>query len=83
MTNLPRWRCHKEVNALKISDVTEASFGGRFLHGDGAVMLVSSEYVRKHNPQIGGYYVLYDDGYQSFSPALAFEAGYTRIQDGQ
>src|SRR5262245_23988923 len=40
---------------------------------------VSEEYVRKHNPQAGGYWVQYEDGYQSFSPAAAFESGYTLI----
>jgi hypothetical protein len=40
---------------------------------------VDAEYVRKHNPQAGGYYVVYQDGYKSFSPADAFEGGYTRI----
>jgi hypothetical protein len=37
---------------------------------------VSPDYIRKHNPQPGGYFVVYDDGYQSFSPAEAFEEGY-------
>lgn len=27
----------------------------------------------------GGYYVVYEDGYASFSPAEAFESGYTLI----
>ena len=40
---------------------------------------VDFEYMRKHNPQVGGYYVLYKDGYTSFSPAEAFETGYERI----
>lgn len=40
---------------------------------------VSEEYVTKHNPQSGGYFVVYEDGYKSFSPAKAFEEGYTRI----
>ena len=40
---------------------------------------VGAEYVRKHNPQVGGYYVVHEDGYKSFSPADAFEGGYTRI----
>lgn len=29
----------------------------------------------KHKPQVGGYFVLYPDGYQSYSPAEPFEAG--------
>jgi hypothetical protein len=43
-----------------------------------APFLVDGEYLRKHNPQPGGYYVVYKDGYKSFSPAAAFEEGYTR-----
>ncbi len=37
------------------------------------------DYMRKHQPKIGGYFVVYKDGYKSFSPAEAFEEGYTRI----
>lgn len=40
---------------------------------------VTTEYVQKHNPQVGGYYVVYEDGYKSFSPAKAFEDGYRLI----
>jgi hypothetical protein len=40
---------------------------------------VTGDYLHKHNPQVGGYFVQYDDGYKSFSPARAFEEGYTRL----
>jgi hypothetical protein len=30
-------------------------------------------------PSVGGYYVVYDDGYKSYSPSEAFEGGYTKI----
>jgi hypothetical protein len=33
----------------------------------------------KHKPEVGGYYVVYKDGYRSFSPAEAFETGYEKI----
>lgn len=36
-------------------------------------------YVRKHSPKVGGYFVVYPDGYQSWSPEEAFESGYTRV----
>jgi hypothetical protein len=42
---------------------------------------VNLAYVRKHDPQVGGYYVQYDDGYESWSPAEAFEAGYVRMPE--
>jgi hypothetical protein len=40
---------------------------------------VDGGFLLKHAPQPGGYYVIYKDGYKSFSPAEAFEAGYTRV----
>jgi hypothetical protein len=40
---------------------------------------VEPSFMEKHQPQVGGYYVIYEDGYVSFSPAAAFEDGYTRI----
>lgn len=44
-----------------------------------APIRVDWEYLTKHKPQAGGYYVVYDDGYKSWSPAKAFEEGYTRV----
>lgn len=40
---------------------------------------VAGEWMAKHTPYIGGYFVVYAGGYQSFSPAEAFEEGYTRL----
>lgn len=40
---------------------------------------VDAAWYRKHDPAPGGYYVVYEDGYKSYSPAKAFEDGYTRI----
>lgn len=45
-----------------------------------APFAIDAAYLRKHEPQVGGYFVVYEDGYRSFSPAEAFEAGYSRIQ---
>ena len=42
-------------------------------------LAVSRDFVSKHAPQAGGYYVMYQDGYVSWSPAEAFESGYTRV----
>lgn len=44
-----------------------------------APIAVTHDFVRKHEPKAGGYYVVYKDGYKSFSPADAFESGYTRV----
>lgn len=50
---------------------------------DGALpnpITVEQRYIDKHRPEAGGYYVVYEDGYESFSPSGAFEAGYTLIE---
>lgn len=74
---MPRYRSHKEVWALKIQDVTGTVLS--FTEGAYAPIDVGAAYVAKHQPRAGGYYVVYDDGYKSWSPARAFEEGYTRV----
>lgn len=90
---MPRYQCHKEVWALKIKQVDHkpnpdqtgksgASSHGATIHPEDnryPSFDVSPEYVNKHRPQNGGYYVVYEDGYESFSPATVFENGYTAI----
>lgn len=89
---MPRYKCHKEVHALKIDavhlDTDVAKIEGRETTGGAwiypadkgyAPFEVDHAYVSKHKPEPGGYYVVYSDGYKSFSPAEAFESGYTRI----
>jgi hypothetical protein len=87
---LPKYKCHKEVWALKIDRIehdrdmripTEETDGSATLFDDKLLAMhrVTNDFVRKHNPQVGGYLVIYEDGYKSFSPAKAFEEGYSRI----
>lgn len=89
---LPRYQSHKKVWALKIQaiqfDYDVAQSTNRETDGSAIItpadegygpFKVDYTYVRKHNPQVGGYYVQYADGYTSFSPAEAFESGYTAI----
>ena len=78
---LPRYRCHKQVSALKIRAVI-ANPRGYELHFKDERFCpheVSVYWFTKHCPMAGGYFVVYDDGYQSYSPAAAFEAGYTLL----
>ncbi len=81
---LPRYKCHKEVWALKIAGVE--------IHEDGSATIapVDEGYGPfKTNPGWNqlfhgsegdlGYFVLYEGGHQSWSPTKAFEDGYSRI----
>ncbi|MCI5045464.1 MAG: hypothetical protein MRY72_12265 [Aquisalinus sp.] len=84
---MPKYRSHKEVWALKIANIefveeTDATPRKAVITPEDvgyAKFSVDSEYLDKHKPQIGGYYVVYKGGYKSWSPADAFEDGYTRI----
>lgn len=90
---MPRYTSHKVVFALKIASIAPkpnpdlsgnsgaTSYGATLTPADEgfAPFDVSAEYVCKHAPQSGGYFVVYNDGYRSFSPADAFEAGYTPV----
>ncbi len=77
-TEMPRYECFKKVWALKIADIDGVMIAPS---DEGyAPFAVSAEYIEKHKPQVGGYYVVYQDGYRSYSPAEAFEQGYVPLK---
>lgn len=89
---MPKYKSTKVVHALKIAKIEPA---GKIVFHEGkqlprgatitpadevyAPFDVDAAYVSKHTPKAGGYIVFYADGYKSWSPAEAFEAGYVRI----
>lgn len=88
---LPQWQSHKKVWGDKIVRVSgdpenEVAFigdtGYRWHLACGAVVMVDEKLLVRvpdgGNP-VGGYYVQYADGFRSWSPAQAFEEGYTLI----
>ncbi len=89
---MPRYQCHKQVYALKIATIerhvypeetpiaeSAPSLTLTFTEPRYAPMEVDHNMIARYMPVPGDYYVVYDDGYKSFSPAKAFEEGYTRI----
>ena len=87
---MPKYNCHKQVWALKIAriefDHDKARAENRETDGSATItpaedgyapFRVDHEFMRKHKPEVGGYYVVYKDGYKSYSPAQAFEEGYS------
>ena len=86
MPELPRYRSHKIVRAAKIV-LVEA------FQSNGAASLVCQfgnmtatvgtrpgwQERFKGADTDNGYFVVYEDGYESWSPSKAFEEGYTRI----
>ena len=86
---LPRWQCHKQVYGDRIKDIRPLPLevqlddaedsGLRWYLDCGAVITVSKSLIARSGPKVGDYFVQYEDGYQSWSPATAFKDGYTRI----
>lgn len=85
---IPVYVSHKEVHALKISRVQFVGFSGNvedpyqstsvimhFEEGEEFSRQASTE--NRPKPEVGWYFVIYADGYHSFSPAKIFEAGHT------
>lgn len=85
---MPKYRCHKVVHALKIEGIDKN-------HPDGGATLavqagfaaigVDRDWVTRFKPADGyplGYYVVYEDGYKSWSPTEVFEKGYSRLESG-
>lgn len=84
--SLPKYRCYKVVEAVRIRTV--------FWYGDGrGVIDPADRSLRPITPMAGwmerfkgndtdtGYFIRYEDGYESWSPSKAFEEGYTRIEE--
>ena len=81
---LPKYKCFKEVRAAKITGIEprdEKDGGTNLLFGEISGRMEVDDDWRNQNPacNVGGYFVVYKDGYTSYSPAEAFESGYTKI----
>ena len=92
LEQLPQYRSHKVVRAGKIMAIWFEDPDRIDDHGSNVLVVVSGlgyakpvrldiSWFDKHEPRVGGYLVAYDDGYISFSPAKAFEEGYTLIEE--
>lgn len=76
ITALPRYQSHKVVRAAKIVAI---DFGERLDLAPYGVQEVGAEWIAQKKAEAGGYYVVYEDGYTSYSPARAFEEGNTLL----
>ena len=77
--SMKQYKCHKVVEAGKITEVSRRLAAVR--DSDGETSLVTDEFFSHHNPQPGDYLVQYEDGYLSVSPAAAFEAGSAEVTE--
>jgi hypothetical protein len=82
---MPRYKSHKQIWALEIDAIgpQETKDGPARLafRDEGyAAIEVPGEMFSRYSPIAGDFYVVYADGYKSFSPRKAFLEGYTRDQ---
>lgn len=85
---MKKYKSHKTVEAVKIKDILHSLNAPNDWHkflimaeDDSQPITVSQEYIDRYTPLKGGYYVRYANGYESFSPAEAFEDGYMLASD--
>jgi hypothetical protein len=78
---LPEWQCHKRVRAAQIEIIRDQHVpdGAILTLTGGFTVKVDAKWIDRHQARVGGYYVVYEDGYASYSPQAAFEGGYTPI----
>lgn len=81
---MPRYVSHKKVWALEISTVNRMTAGKVILSfkdkGYASITFDEGDLLfARYAPIQGDFFVVYGDGYKSFSPAKAFLEGYTRI----
>ena len=77
IADFPRYRSHKVVGAIRIKSVepNPAAHGALSLgFEDGRTMIYDTQ--GRPTPEAGWYFVVYDNGYYSASPAEQFEEGY-------
>ena len=83
---MPKYKCHKVVRALKLKSIEVNNDCECVLtpeDSDAFEPLVRDLKYANKQPQEcrddPGYFVVYEDGYESWSPTKAFEDGYTRL----
>lgn len=80
----PKYKCHKEVHALKIGAAERHENGTVTIQPDDpkyGIKHMDARWGARFKPENNdaGYLVVYDDGDDSWSPSKAFEDGHTRI----
>lgn len=87
--SLPKWKCHKIVEADQIVEIKYGIDGARWHLKCGIVIapIVTAKLTQRGAPKVNDFYVRYNDGYESWSPRQAFEEGYALLEpedvDGQ
>lgn len=76
---LADYKSIKRVTAGEITEVVPAGCYVTTATGDGVLLMFPENMTARYQPQVGDFWVIYDDGYQSISPRAPFLAGYVPV----
>jgi hypothetical protein len=98
VAKLPKWQSHKILEGDKIVAIKDVGVanrtgpndsGQRWVLACGVEIEVSLDLLSRlpigkaYKDALGGYYAKYQDGFESWSPAQAWEEGNTRLPEGE
>jgi hypothetical protein len=79
--DLLSYQSHKIVQAGRITEIVPVGCFVQTANPDDTVLLIyEGNMTSRYQPQVGDYWVIYEDGYQALSPRAAFEEGYDPIE---
>lgn len=85
--NLPAYICHKKVRAARILEVVLDNvdpplMGTLLLEIPGQPIYqhrIAAGWIERHQAEIGGYFLQYEDGYTTYCHGNSFESAYSQL----
>lgn len=77
------WQSIKTVRAGRITEIVPAGCYVETADGGSILRIYPENMLVRYIPVLGDYWVVYEDGYESISPRVPFEAGYIPRRDIQ
>ncbi len=78
---MPQYKHRDRISALKIANITDHSETAARLHfvePGYSTVCVDMTHQHLYIPEVGGYYVVYNDGSHGYMPACIFERIYVK-----
>lgn len=85
MPVLDRYRSHREIWALQITGVCRAESRDLCIleFQEAPVIELTLDWYRAYGPEVGGYFMRYSDGYESYLGRKAFEEQFTLVDEDE
>ncbi len=78
MTSLITYRSTKTVRAMYVNDIVlNSDYTAILTDGAGHELTVSSDYVLREKPRVGGYYMIDGEDFESFIDKAIFDVNFS------